>query len=124
MYFAFNQDLNMVRDDYYEEELEFQAKIEKIKRTNDLTENLIVKQENNRIIFKFPSIFSSQSISGNIVLYRPSDSNLDVSFPISLDTSSLQYFPTESLLSGLWKIKIDWKSDATTYFNNEIIMVP
>lgn len=121
--FAMSKDVNLVTDDYYKKEIKYQEQIDKIKRTNNLSEKLKVKVQSESIIFQFPSIFPSDKIEGNILLYRPSNSYSDHSLSINLDKNNEQSFSSEHLLKGLWKIKVDWKVDSLTYFNEENIMV-
>ncbi len=123
IYFSFSEEVNLVRDDYYEAEVQFNDKMEAIKRTKLLNEKPIVKLIGDNIGIKFPSNFNSEQISGHVNLYRPSDGNLDIVIPISVDSTRIQYISTENLIIGLWKIKIEWKVDTIAYFNDEIIMV-
>lgn len=123
IFFAFNQDVNLVRDDYYEAEVQYNETMEKVRRTNDLRENLQISIVDNNIQLQFPKIFNNKNISGNIYLYRPSERNMDVNIPVKIDSTYLQLISTENLLSGMWKIKVDWIADSNSYLNNEIIMI-
>ena len=123
IYFAFNQDINLVRDDYYEAEVQFNEKLETIKRTKKLTEELKIKLIPNFISVQFPAEIGDQEISGTIFLYRPSDEKLDFELPIEIDSSKNQLIPTDKMITGQWKIQVDWTADTNRYFNNKILMV-
>lgn len=123
IYFAFNQDINLVRDDYYEAEVQFNEKLETIKRTKKLTEELKIKLIPNFISLQFPTEIGDQEISGTIFLYRPSDEKLDFELPIEIDSSKNQLIPTDKMITGQWKIQVDWTADTNRYFNNKILMV-
>ena len=123
IYFAFNQDINLVRDDYYEAEVQFNEKLETIKRTKKLTEELKIKLIPNFISVQFPAEIGDQEISGTIFLYRPSDEKLDFKLPIEIDSSKNQLIPTDKMITGQWKIQVDWTADTNRYFNNKILMV-
>ncbi len=123
IYFAFNQDINLVRDDYYEAEVQFNEKLETIKRTKKLSEELQIKLIPNYISLQFPTEIGTQEIKGTIFLYRPSDENLDFEIPISIDSSKTQLIPTKKMITGQWKILIEWTADTNKYFNNKILMV-
>ncbi|MFZ1289705.1 MAG: FixH family protein [Melioribacteraceae bacterium] len=123
VYFAFNQDVNLVKDDYYEAEVQYDETMEKVKRTNQLTENLKVTVNNNSIELRFPRNFNYGNISGNIFLFRPSERNKDFTVPIQIDSNYFQTISTNNLLPGMWKVKVDWKADSVSFQNNEIIMV-
>ena len=123
VYFAFNQDVNLVRDDYYEAETQYNNRMETIKRTNALSENLNIRIVSNNIELSFPSKLLDKTITGNIILYRPSDRKLDINIPIKVEDSNLQLISTQNLLNGMWKIQVDWNVDNLSYFNEKILMV-
>ena len=123
IYFSFSQEVNLVRDDYYEAEVQFNEKMEIVKRTDLLTEKLNINLITGNIKVSFPTIFEFSNINGTILLYRPSDRNLDFKLPIQVDSSGTQLISTENIMSGMWKIQIDWAVGTTLYFNEKIIMV-
>jgi len=123
VYFAFNQEVNLVRDDYYEAELNFDNKMEVLKRTKQLSEELKITLIPDYIELAFPEISSNSQIRGNIFLYRPSDRNLDIEISVNPDSTYRQKVSSKDLKKGLWKIHVDWNSDSTNYFTEKIIMV-
>ncbi len=122
IYFAFHQDVNLVKKDYYQDEIKYQERIEEIKRTDKLNKKLDIKIKNGNIIFSFP-ITIKDSVKGNILLYRPSNRHRDISFPISLDSSNIQTIPTNNMIAGLWKAQVKWKIDSLQYYTEKILMV-
>lgn len=123
LYFAFNQEVNLVRDDYYEAEIQFNKKLETIKRTPKLFGNVNTKLIPNYISIKFPSEIDFTKTSGTIYLYRPSDWRLDFEIPLKLDSTGTQLIPTNQMVAGQWKLQIDWTADTSRYFNNKILMI-
>ena len=123
IYIAFNQDVNLVRDDYYEAEVKYNETMEKVKRTSALVDKLKISVIENNIQLQFPKISKSENINGNILLYRPSERNKDLSIIIQPDSNYLQTINTANMLSGMWKVKVDWTADSISYLNDDIIMV-
>jgi len=123
VYFAFNQDVNLVRDDYYAEELKYESKIKKIKRAKKLTESLKVSIKEKSIQFNFPKNIKSKSITGKVLFYRPSDRARDILLSILVDSLNQQSVSLSNMLKGMWKVQVDWAINDITYFNEEIIMV-
>jgi hypothetical protein len=121
--FSFNQDVNLVSDDYYEQEIIYQQQIDRINRTNELSEQLSIKVIDSVISLHFPSLFEGDSISGKITLYRPSDRNADLLIPISVDTTNHLYLSTDNLDRGLWKIKVSWFGNSNSYFDEKNIIL-
>lgn len=123
IYYAFNQEVNLVRDDYYEAELQFNEKMEVIKRTADLSQDIQVNLFNDNLEIVFPEEFDPEDLSGTILLYRPSDRRLDKVYNILPDSANIQRLKKTDLVSGLWKVRLNWIADSTKYYSEHIIMV-
>lgn len=117
-------DYDLVEEDYYEAEIQFQSQIEKIKRTNALPEKLKIKLVDKFIEFNFPTMFDGKSISGLINFYKPSDDLLDKAEYIKLNEKNKMFFGYKQLTPGLWKIKINWQVDDVKYYTEKIVMLP
>ncbi len=123
IYFSFSQDVNLVRDDYYQAEVQYDDKMETIKRTDLLSDKLEIKVKSDIIEFIFPKLNSQAKISGNILLYRASSGDKDITVPISLDSANTQIINTMNLVRGLWKTQVQWQIDSIKYFNEKTLMV-
>jgi len=114
-------DHDLVTDDYYKEELEYQNDINKESNAKDLTENISLTKTENGILIAFPETFTINNISGKVFLYRPSNKQLDFEMPISLSNHNL-LIPDKRLLDGRWNIKVDWQYNGKSYlFKKEIV---
>jgi hypothetical protein len=116
-------DYDLVEEEYYDAEINFQKQINRVKRTNELSEKLSVKVLADSIEFNFPKMFNSKSINGIINFYKPSDDLLDKNAMIIVDNNNKMYFDKSRLSPGLWRLKIDWNVDSVEYYNEKIIMV-
>lgn len=120
MYFVINMSTNksyehdLVTDDYYKKELEFQSEINQEKNAKALTENLSWKKTPSGILIKFPSSIDSNTITGTAFFYRPSNKKLDFNIPIALSSHTL-LVPKDKLLEGRWDIKIQWTHNNINY---------
>ena len=120
--FTTTVDVDLVADDYYEQEIKYQNEIDKKDRTNKLTEQVEIILEKENLKISYPKIFANR-VSGKINFYRPSDEKLDLILDIKTDTTGLQYVPIEKLTKGLWKIKVDWSHSNEQYLNEKIIVI-
>ena len=127
MYFVISMNTNkkyehdLVTEDYYKQELEFQNEINKETNAKKLTENIRWKKTNEGLVITFPETFKSNSISGNVFLYRPSNKQLDFETSISLSDHHL-LIPDKRLLGGRWNIKVDWKYNGEEYLYKQEIL--
>ncbi|HRG37666.1 MAG TPA: FixH family protein [Bacteroidia bacterium] len=119
---AMHQKIDLVSKDYYEQELNFQEKINKSNRANELKEPLTWDVKQGSLHLKFPQQFQGQKINGTIFFFRPSDAALDKIIPLAADTLLLN-IPTSQLKKGLYKMQINWKAAEEEYYNEGIIQI-
>ena len=114
-----NRDL--VRDDYYQGDIEFQEKYDKLDNAGKLAHNLRVSfdKETANLILEFPK--NMEKISGNILLYRPDDKTLDFKRPVMVGSDGTQIISLKGKKQGVWKVNIDWKGNGIKYFKEDEI---
>ncbi|MBC3847184.1 FixH family protein [Winogradskyella echinorum] len=126
MYFVISMSTNkkydhdLVVEDYYGKELEFQDDIDKEKHAKTLTINVTWKKTKEGILIFFPKNLDYNNINGKVFLYRPSNKQFDFEIPISLSNHTL-LIPDNRLLGGRWNLKVDWKYNTNTYLFKEDI---
>lgn len=112
---------DLVAEDYYAKEIQFQDVIDKKARANDLPENVEWSSTNAGVLVQFPEM--SDAIEGKILLFRPSDKNKDIEVDISLNSENQQLIDSGSLISGKYLVQIDWKSGDQTYYTEGSVFV-
>ncbi|MEO6282360.1 MAG: FixH family protein [Dyadobacter sp.] len=116
-----SQKIDLVTDHYYDEELRFQDKIDKVKRTDLLPQPLTWEVTNNGLAIHYPKMLNDQTISGKINLYCPSNNKNDRSFDI-MSNGNEQFIPFSQVPDARYKVQIDWKSGETTYWNEGVMV--
>ena len=114
-------DHDLVTEDYYKEELEYQNDINKETNAKILSENIRLINTEDGLLIAFPETFTINNISGKVFLYRPSNKQLDFEMPISLSDHNL-LIPDKRLLDGRWNIKVDWQYNGKSYLYKEEII--
>ena len=127
MYFVINMNTNdkydhdLVTEDYYKEELEYQKTIDKENNAKALDENISWRKTDEGLVLSFPKSLTAKKIQGTVFLYRPSNKQFDFESKISLSNHNL-LIPDNRLLDGRWNIKVDWKYNGKSYlYKKEII---
>jgi hypothetical protein len=115
----YNHDL--VTEDYYKQELEFQKNIDKEQNAKTLNTDITWKKTNEGILLTFPETLKAQDISGKVFLYRPSNKSFDFEMEISLSDYNL-LIPDKRLLDGRWNSTIDWMYNETNYLYKKKIV--
>jgi hypothetical protein len=111
----------LVRPDYYEQEIKYQDHIDSVARTAAVKPNIDVNYDLGKqtIAIHLPV----HSLEGRIQLYRPSDLKLDVELPLALDEANRQEIDVQKLKTGLWKIRLSWKTgDQDYYFEKPVFL--
>jgi hypothetical protein len=113
---AMQQDYHLVYEDYYDKEIKYQGEIDNIKNARELEDGLKIDYvlTEDKVRFTYP-LAHRKSIKGSIHFFRPSDSSLDVSFPIESGEDGTQLIRVSSLKKGLWQVKVTWIFGNTSY---------
>ena len=117
------QKVDLVSKDYYEEELHYQDRIDKINRTQKLKDALTWEIQKTGVTFIYPQEFKGRQISGTVMFTRPSDAALDRTMLIATDTAGRQFISTKKFKTGVHKIQINWVVDNIEYFNESVITI-
>ena len=115
---SFSHDL--VTEEYYKTELEFQEQLDEETNARNLSENLNIEKTADGLIISFPEDLDPSAIKGKMFLYRPSNKQLDSEIPLSLSSHQL-LVPDNRLVGGRWNINIDWAYGKESYFYKEEI---
>ncbi len=127
MYFVISMNTNekyqhdLVTEDYYQQELEFQNDIDKETNSKNLAENITWTKTSDGLLITFPESLNINNITGKVFLYRPSNKQLDFETTISLSNYNL-LIPDKRLLDGRWNIKIDWQYNGNMYLYKKDII--
>ncbi|MEX1190162.1 MAG: FixH family protein [Bacteroidia bacterium] len=120
---SFRQKIDLVAPDYYSKELAYQQQIDKMQRARELEKAIVWTVSLNQIELNVPESFEPSRVSGNITLFKPSNDKSDKVFDIKIGENHSQIISTEGLESGMYKLKIDWKSGDSTYYQEGVIMI-
>ncbi|WCO00696.1 FixH family protein [Psychroserpens ponticola] len=114
-------DHDLVTENYYKAELEYQNDINKEENSKTLRSDITWKKTSEGLLIIFPEDLKSQNIEGKVFLYRPSNKQVDFESSISLSDHNL-LIPDKRLLDGRWNIKIDWQYNGKSYlYKKEIV---
>jgi len=113
----------LVNDNYYEQELKFQAQIESVARTQKSGATITCDSTNDLVVITLPVAQLAQKFSGTIELYRPSEPKLDCEFLLEPKSDGTQTLNVSQLAAGLWSVRVKWVADGKNYFLEQKITV-
>lgn len=112
---SMNQHIELVTENYYDEEIQFQQKIDRIKRTNALIEPLRWSIEAGQLTVQFPGNVGTPE--GKIHFYCPANSHNDRRIQLKPDAQKTARIALASLPTGHYNFQIDWEAGGQTYWN-------
>ncbi|WP_033961459.1 FixH family protein [Psychroserpens jangbogonensis] len=114
-------DHDLVTEDYYKAELEYQNDINKEENSQNLASDITWEKTSEGLEIIFPEQLKADEIKGKVFLYRPSNKQVDFETSISLSNHNL-LIPDKRLLDGRWNIKVDWQYNGKSYlYKKEIV---
>jgi hypothetical protein len=119
---AFRQNFDLVTEDYYGRELQFQNQIEKQANQLGLKDTLSCIVSDNNVIIKFPDELIQNEISGEILFFRPSDARKDVRRLINTH-NGVEIFGKELFHKGHYKVQVDYSSGGKSYYYEKSIII-
>lgn len=115
-----NQDL--VTNDYYEQELKYQQRIDEIQRSNALSASVKYKISRDDITISFPEEMKGTILDAKVLLYCTADKSKDIQQEIKTD-DAIVHFKIPKGNKGLHELKISWTANKITYYFEDKLMI-
>jgi hypothetical protein len=122
---ACSHKVELVSADYYEQELKFQGRIDRVERTRSAPAQATVTYDagDKCIIVSLSADQVGHEVSGRIELYRPSAADLDRAVKLDPDTNGVQRLDATGLAPGLWRVRITWTSEKQNYYLDQKVVL-
>lgn len=115
---------SLVTEQYYEQELRYQDRIDDMERAHALTEAVHMEVSGHSIRLIFPPEFRASRITGELTLLRPNDPAADKVLPVTADgTGSFEAVGLD-LVPGRYNASLAWAVEGVSYFTTEKLVVP
>ena len=123
VYLSFQQKINLVSHEYYPKGLIYEDHITKVKNTAALKKQVKIEESNKIIKITYPKFFLGKQNEGTVLIYRPSDFELDQKFKMVINESLVQQIRIEELIKGKYYVKLEWISDSVAYYYEKDIYI-
>jgi hypothetical protein len=117
---SMRQQVDLVTPDYYAKELKYQTNIDKTKNYNELKTSLKCTIQSDNIVIDFPDEHKAELITGEVLIYKPSDAKSDKLITIESNNGQI-LIPTSVFTKGMYKVKVDWQVNSIDYFSEQVI---
>lgn len=106
---------DLITDNYYEEELQYQDVIDAKNRADKLAAKPELKIKQSGIYILFPEDFNNTNTKFDFYLYRSDDQNLDVKKEFTLSAKNDFEIPAKVLSKGNYILKLKWTTNKLKY---------
>ncbi|MDP5171046.1 MAG: FixH family protein [Bacteroidia bacterium] len=120
---ASSQTFQLVTEDYYAEELDYQAQIYASQNAQELATPLTVYTDmaTKTMILHFPP--EQVSVQGEVNFYRPDNADQDKQVVLRM-TNGQQEINLAGMARGRWITKVRWESEGKPFFHEEGLFIP
>ena len=113
---------HLVQENYYEKDINYEVFRKKREKgaVVDIKINVVKENGERYLMIAFPDEMSPST--GEVTLFRPSNKMLDTTFALDLDEDGvMKYQMGEDMVSGLWKLHLDWQQHDVAYFKEQTL---
>lgn len=122
VYRSFSNDIDLVAEDYYAQEIAYQERINHTSNANSMAMEIEVIKTSDGVDIRFPRNEQIDTGSGTIQFFRPSDETLDVKVPLQM-LDGTQHLPLQLFRKGRYKVNFSWTNNGEgRYVSKEIII--
>ncbi|MFM7100446.1 MAG: FixH family protein [Verrucomicrobiota bacterium] len=124
--FAVGQHADLVRPDYYDQEIRYQEQIDRRERTRRLGSGPRLEERlgEGRVLFHLPASQRGAWVTGHLKFYRPSDARLDRQVELHPEAGGWQSIPVDGLAAGLWRVLVTWRVEGREYSFDWTLVIP
>jgi hypothetical protein len=112
--FTLQFDVNLVHKDYYEKGVDYSEQMRMDTRSATFKNAIQVIPDDKFLVMAIEESLSSKIDSGNVLLFRPSDSKRDISIPVEKNSSNISVSKSD-LIHGRYILKFSWYSEGIKY---------
>lgn len=120
--FAMRQEVSLVHENYYERGVDHSDQIKVQERSAPFADALYTRQDESSLFVGVKEDQAALMDSAFLLLYRPSDQNLDLDFPFEPLRGEL-VIPMEELHTGRYILKLHWSSGGLKYETENTVVI-
>ena len=114
--------VDLVTTDYYAKELKYQQKIDAMNRVSLLSDTVKYEMHEGKLTVVFPKDFAGKKITGDVVLYCPSDEDKDITQNFSIQDTPI-FVPIHVVNKKEFELQLNWQADGTSYYFQKKLLI-
>lgn len=117
VYRSINTNYDLVSQEYYKDELEYQKVIDGTNRAGTLGNPASLSQTDSGILLRLPQEMQGKTVSGTVYFYCATDVKKDRKLALNVNAAAEQLIPAEKLAPGNYTVKISWEAGNLNYYS-------
>lgn len=113
----------LVTEQYYEQELKYQDRIEQSGRALSLSSVVAITVAGQELHLLFPAELKGGMITGRLTLARPNDPGGDRVLEVRTDTAGTFTAKDVGLVPGCYNALLEWSAVGVTYYTEKKLVV-
>ncbi|WP_439481132.1 FixH family protein [Cyclobacterium plantarum] len=110
-------DLHLVIENYYEEEIKYQEHIDKVSNSLESSKEAMSFDAQAKML----DLNLPVGAKGELHLFRPSDARMDKKIDVNIKDTEVNTVDLNSLSPGYWRVKLSWERDGVGFFEEKKI---
>ncbi len=120
VYFCVREDVSLVSEEYYKDELAYQEKLDKMNNTQALDVQPAITAQQGKVNIVF-DVFNRVE-KGELKITRPSNARLDQNFEIPPAPGNTREFSLSHWEPGLYRASMTWTMGGKDYYFEKLIV--
>ena len=114
---SMNTRYELVSNEYYKDELQYQRVIDGASRANQLSSKATVTQQNDELVIQLPAEMQQKTITGSLWFYNATDSKKDKKLALQVNGKAAQTIDSKLFIPGTYTAKLSWESNGENYYS-------
>ncbi len=119
-YKAISIDFDLVADDYYAQELEYETRLNEMRNTAALNDTPRLSLSDSGVTIVFPYAHHSGS-TGEVYFYDPVGRGGDRTLAIELNQNGQMHVPAHLLDAHRYQVKMSWENKGMKFFHEQTL---
>jgi hypothetical protein len=117
------QDVQLVKKEYYQEELRYQQVINARSNAHALGDTVVITKTPAAIRIQLPVQMRGEPIRGKVMLYCAAAELRDKNWVLLTDSNGVQEILSDGLAKGSYTIRLSWEKGDKTYYTEHNIQL-
>ena len=122
VYLANHENIDLVSSDYYDQEIQFQKKMDSEANARPFENAIKVTLEGKSVKVQFPQVLADKMPQGRLKMYRSSDASLDYATELHLEAGS-QSLISPKFKKGEYTLQMSWTAEGRSYYCEQKVLM-